>query len=221
MPKERRNESDAKKLAEEAERLASSGHDEAEEARFRKNLEGLFSGLSMAPDGKAWDGLAIVPIGYCQADAVLLVYRGCEDFLALGPQPKATMGMVMKDLEDSRRQGRTFCGIYDGRRGMVGIVDYSRRGQGGGKDRASLALLMIAKPHRGRGLGARVVEMVEREIAKDPAVVWIDSGVQVNNAPAIAFWRKMGYEVCGGPELMPDTTTVYHLRKKVGQPGKR
>jgi hypothetical protein len=31
----------------------------------------------------------------------------------------------------------------------------------------------------------------------------------------IAFWTGMGYEVAGRPELMPDATTVYHLRKAV------
>ena len=220
MPPDSRKEPDAKRLAEEAERLATQGHDGAEagEARFRKDLESLLSGLDPASDRdmqKALGGLAIVPIGYCQADAVLGVYAACEDFLSLGPQLKATMEMVMKDLEDSKKHDRTFCGIYDGKNGMVGIVDFARRGHEGRSDRASLALLMVAKPHRGRGIGTRAVGMVEREIMKDPGVAWIDTGVQVNNAPGIAFWRKMGYEACGGPELMPDKTTVYHLRKKI------
>jgi len=170
-----------------------------------------------SPPGK-W--LVIKAIDESEIEDICRIYQGCEDFLALGPQPKASREMVMKDLEDSKRHNRSFCGIYDGHGGMVGIVDFARNGHGGRREWACLALLMIAKPHRRRGIGARVAGMVEREITKDPGVVWIDSGVQVNNAPAIAFWRKMGYEICGGPELMPDTTTVYHLRKKVGQSGK-
>ncbi|HEX3043223.1 MAG TPA: hypothetical protein VHY08_00595 [Bacillota bacterium] len=35
------------------------------------------------------------------------------------------------------------------------------------------------------------------------------------NVPAIKFWNKMGYEIYAGPELLPDQTTVYHLKKKV------
>jgi len=202
-------------LAEEAERLAMRGDAEAGEARLQKELESLSSSLAPASNREPWEGLAIVPIGYCQADAVLRVYADCEDFLSLGPQPKATMERVMKDLEDSRRHNRTFRGIHDGKNGMVGIVDFARRGHEGRRDGASLALLMIAKPHRGRGIGTRVVRMVEEEIRRDPEVLWIDSGVQVNNAPAMRFWERMGYEVCSGPEPMPDTTTVYHLRKKL------
>ncbi|MDO9333881.1 MAG: hypothetical protein Q7T57_05095 [Dehalococcoidales bacterium] len=45
-------------------------------------------------------------------EAIFWVYRQCEDFLALGPEPKASLEMVMKDMETSQHEGGYFCGIY-------------------------------------------------------------------------------------------------------------
>jgi hypothetical protein len=72
---------------------------------------------------------------------------------------------------------------------------------------------MIALPFRRRGIGKAVVNAVESEIRKDSRITAIFSGVQVNNPPAIQFWQKNGYKIISGPELMPDQTTVFGLRK--------
>jgi ribosomal protein S18 acetylase RimI-like enzyme len=45
-------------------------------------------------------------------DAVLDVYRECEDFLALGPVPLASMEMVRSDIATSQGEGGLFCGIF-------------------------------------------------------------------------------------------------------------
>jgi len=148
-------------------------------------------------------------------NSIFQVYKECEDFLSLGPQPKASLATVKKDLEASKEENRVFCGIFDGKKRMVGIIDFAPGGYNQKRDRAFLALLMIAKPYRNQGIGTRVVKLIESEIEKDPVIQFIHSGVQVNNKPAIKFWRKMGYEIYAGPELLPDKTTVYHLRKKV------
>ncbi len=155
----------------------------------------------------------IRPVTSDDIPAILNVYRQCEDFLALGPQPTASLEMVLADLALSQRQGGVFCGVYAPDGEMMAIVDYVPSGWEGRADTASLSLLMIAAPYRGQGLGRQVVAWVEREIRRDPAVTAIDSGVQVNNPVAIAFWQRMGYRITSGPELMPDTTTVYHLWK--------
>ncbi len=47
-------------------------------------------------------GLRIHPVSPEGLDAVLDVYRQCEDFLALGPIAAASMEMVLKDIELSR-----------------------------------------------------------------------------------------------------------------------
>jgi ribosomal protein S18 acetylase RimI-like enzyme len=144
------------------------------------------------------------------------VYRQCEDFLALGPQPHATPEMVRADLQHSAEEGGTFCGIYDERGDLLAVVEFIPAPFDGDPQRAFLLLLMIAAPHRGRGLGAAVVRWVEAEVRKDSRVTTIDSGVQVNNPAAIRFWQAHGYEIIGGPDLLPDQTTVFHLRKVFG-----
>jgi ribosomal protein S18 acetylase RimI-like enzyme len=158
------------------------------------------------------DSLEIRPISQDELEAVLEVYELCEDFLALGPVAKASMQMVAKDIEISQNEGSHFCGIYaDGN--MIGVIDYARSGYEGEPSQACIVLLMIAETSRGRGIGRAVVEGVEADIRQNPEVTAILSGVQVNNPKAIQFWRRNGYAIMGGPELMPDQTMVFHLRK--------
>lgn len=157
----------------------------------------------------------IRPIQQGDLDAVLEVYRQCEDFLALGPVATASMEMVLKDLELSENEGGTFCGIYASDGTMMGIVDYVPRNFEGEPQTAFLSLLMIAAPFRGQGLGAAIVAAVEKEIVKDTRITAIRSGVQVNNPQAIRFWQSRGYRIISGPQLMPDQTTVFGLLKNV------
>ena len=157
--------------------------------------------------------LELRPIADDDIDAVLDVYRQCEDFLSLGPVPTASIDMVHKDIEISQQQGGIFCGIFNTDRTMIGIVDYVPRDFEGDRHSAFLSLLMIAAPCRKRGIGAAVVAAIEDEIKKDKKVTTILSGVQVNNPQAVQFWQRHGYQITGGPELMPDQTTVFHLRK--------
>ncbi len=155
----------------------------------------------------------IHPIVQDDLNAVLKVYRQCEDFLALGPVATASMEMVLKDVEISQHEGGVFCGIYTAYGKMIGIVDYIPNNFEGDPHAACLALLMIAAPFRGQGIGAAVVEAVEKEIRKDNQVTTICSGVQVNNPQAIKFWQGRGYRIVSGPILHPDQTTAFDLRK--------
>jgi ribosomal protein S18 acetylase RimI-like enzyme len=148
-------------------------------------------------------------------EAILGVYRACEDFLALGPEPKASIKMVLADLEISRQEGGCFCGIYDPTGNMLGVVDFVPGEFEGKADTAFLSLLMIALQYRNQGIGIETVRLVEREIQKDTTITEIRSGVQVNNPQAIQFWQKNGYKIVSKPELLPDTTTVFHLSKKL------
>jgi ribosomal protein S18 acetylase RimI-like enzyme len=158
--------------------------------------------------------LEIRSIAHDDLAAVLKVYQQCEDFLALGPVPTASAAMVLKDVETSRREGGVFCGVYMADGQMIGIVDYIPSKVEGGIRTAHISLLMIAPPFREQAIGKAVVEAIENEITKDARVVAISSGVQVNNHRAARFWQRNGYRVVGGPEMMPDQTTVYHLRKQ-------
>ena len=141
---------------------------------------------------------------------ILEVYRQCEDFLALGPEPQASPEMVLKDIETTRNEGGVFRSIFSAGR-MIGVVSYVPAGFEGKPDAAFLSLLMIAAPYRGHGTGTEIVKRIEKEILGNSHITKILSGVQVNNPDALRFWQKNGYHIVGGPELRPDKTTVFHL----------
>ena len=67
--------------------------------------------------------LYIHPIAQDDLDAILEVYRQCEDFLALCQLPTASMEMVLKDIEISKAGGGVFCGIYTDNGKMIGVID--------------------------------------------------------------------------------------------------
>lgn len=169
--------------------------------------------------------MEIHPVGVGQAAEILEVYRQCEDFLALGPQPQASLQMVLDDLMHSAAEGGQFCGIWNPRGKiacgkiatvrMVGVVDYVPEMHRGQPGQAFISLLMIARPYRSQGLGALVVRRVEAEVTRNGRVEAILSAVQTNNPGAIRFWERQGYRVAGGPETNPDGTTVFHLRKDI------
>jgi GNAT superfamily N-acetyltransferase len=159
------------------------------------------------------DRFTIRPVTPGDHLAVLDVYRQCEDFLALGPDPHASPDMIARDLRLSQEQGGVFCGIYDPAGQMIGVVDVVPRLYQGDPALAFLELLMIAQPYRSVGLGAEIVRAVESVVRRDGAVRAILAGVQVNNPGAIRFWARMGYRITGGPTLQPDQTTCYDLRK--------
>jgi ribosomal protein S18 acetylase RimI-like enzyme len=148
-------------------------------------------------------------------DAVLQVYQHSEDFLSLGPVSTASMEMVLKDLEISKEEGGIFCGVYTEDEKMIGVVDYVPNNFQGNPQIAFLSLLMIDSTFRGQGIGKAIVEAVENEIKKDPAVTVILSGVQVNNPQAVRFWQRNGYCITSEPKLMPDQTIVFDLQKQL------
>lgn len=162
--------------------------------------------------------IRVLPLGPDSYPELLKIYQQCEDFLALGPQPKASMEMVLTDMALSAREGGRFCGIYTKEGGrLIGVADFVPKHFQGNPKHACLFLVMIARDWRSRGVGSEVVRLIESEIGKDPEVEAILSGVQVNNPEAIRFWERMGYRRVSEPELMPDGTTVYHLKKRLGK----
>ena len=69
----------------------------------------------------------IRPIIEKDLEEVLEVYRQSEDFLALGPEPRASMAMVLQDIEVSRHENGVFSGVYTSDGKMIG-VDISQTG---------------------------------------------------------------------------------------------
>lgn len=157
--------------------------------------------------------LEIRPISSDELEAVLDVYRQCEDFLALGPVSTASMAMVLNDIAHSQAEHGLFCGIYTATGNLIGIIDYVPHSYQGQRHMASLELLMIAASFRKQGIGQAVVEAIETAIRKDQTVSTILSGVQVNNPQAMRFWQRQGYRIASAPKLHPDQTTAVDLRK--------
>ena len=148
--------------------------------------------------------------------ALLEVYRQCEDFLALGPQPHASPEMVQADLDLSQKAGGIFCGITLCSSGeMIGVADYIPSGFEGNRRHAFIELLMIGQPFRSHGLGYRVVAELEEIIRKDPQISAIRVGCQVNNPGGIRFWQRCGYRITGPAVSYPDQTTAYPFEKLV------
>jgi ribosomal protein S18 acetylase RimI-like enzyme len=151
-------------------------------------------------------------------EEILEVYRQCEDFLALGPQPRASMEMVLGDLKISREEGGVFCAIRPASVTpvpMPGIVDFVPTGWEGDARAGFLSLLMIGAPYRSHGLGEAVVRAVEAEIRRDGRAQGFRSGVQVNNPGAIRFWQRMGFQIITEAEALPDGTVCYQLLKSL------
>ena len=157
--------------------------------------------------------IEIRPIVQDDFNAVLDVYRQCEDFLALGPISTASMEMVLQDIELSKSYGGRFCGIYTASGELIGVIDYVPNNFKGDPGTAYLSLLMIAAPFRKKGIGKAIVEAIENEIRKDAQVNTILSGVSVNNSQAIRFWQRNGYRIVSGPILYPDQQKGFDLRK--------
>ena len=144
---------------------------------------------------------------------VLEVYRQCEDFLGLGPDPQASLEMVQRDIAGSQQQGGSYCGIYDPSGRLMGVLDYIPAGFESDPTHAFLELLMIARPYRRFGLGGRVVEWLEAELRHNPQLKYLLLGVQVNNPDGLRFWQRCGFTIIRGPELQPDHTISYLMQK--------
>ncbi len=161
---------------------------------------------------------SVRPLSEADLDDVLAVYRQCEDFLALGPVPTASMAMVRADWQLSQGQGGVFCGIYDPGGVLMGVLDVIPSGFEGAADEACLELLMIAAPYRSGGLGTAVVHALEEELVQHHPVRLIRAGVQANNPGAIRFWQRHGFVITGEAALMPDGTTAFPLCKMLTDP---
>jgi ribosomal protein S18 acetylase RimI-like enzyme len=150
------------------------------------------------------------PVNEADLDDMLAVYRQCEDFLALGPVPVASMEMVRTDWRVSQEHGGIYCGIYDPGGGLMGVLDVIPVEADGA---AYLELLMIAAPCRSGGLGTAVLRALEAELMQRYRVSTIRAGVQANNPGAIRFWLRQGFTITGEAALMADGTTAFPLCK--------
>ncbi len=145
--------------------------------------------------------------------AILRVYKQSEDFLLLGPKPKASMKMVLNDIKHSKEEKGKYCGIWDLKGSLLGIVDFVPLLED--KESSFLSLIMISADYRDKGLGSKVIKVLEQYLTMKYSIKRILSAVQTNNEKAIRFWRRCRYVINTTPEIRPDKTTVYHMKKKL------
>lgn len=161
------------------------------------------------------EGFAVYPVDESDLPKLLEVYRGCEDFLALGPNPHASTTMVENDLALSREIGGLYGSIFEADRSEpAGVLDFVPDGYEGHPGEAFLELLMLAEPYRGRGLGTRVLAALEQRLV-EAGIRVLRAGVQVNNPGAVRFWLGHGFVLTSGPRDLEDGTTCYDLAKKL------
>ncbi len=98
---------------------------------------------------------------------------------------------------------------------MIGVIDTVPENFSGLAGVSFIALLMIAKPHRGHGLGEKVVKMLEIDFTRNHGCKIMRLGVMTNNPGALRFWERLGYRIYKGPVLQPDKTLVVYLQKKL------
>ncbi len=143
--------------------------------------------------------------------AILRVYKQSEDFLLLGPKPKATMKMVLNDIKHSKEEKGKYCGIWDLKDNLLGIVDFVPLLED--KESSFLSLIMISVDYRDKGLGSKVIKVLEQYLITKYSIRRILSAVQTNNEKAIRFWKRCGYKVETISEKRPDKTVVFKMKK--------
>jgi len=142
----------------------------------------------------------------------LEVYQQAEDFLSLGPVPKASMEMILADIQHSKESGGLFCVVIDCNGNMIGVVDFVAELT---KGTAFLSLLMISYRFRNRGIGKAIVKGLESYLMHTYGTHTIESGVQTNNEPGIMFWKKCGFEIGRIARALDDGTVAYDMKKKL------
>lgn len=160
-------------------------------------------------------GLKVRTLEPSDRAAVLSVYKQCEDFLSLGPVPKASREMVASDITHSAAAQGLYCVIEDLNGQTVGVVDFSCEAARG---TAVLWLLMISARHRRKGYGTAIAAALESYLRDTYGVRTIESGVQVNNPMAIRFWSRCGYKIGTVPRSQADGTVAYDMTRDIGSP---
>lgn len=152
----------------------------------------------------------IRPLADHELKSTLEVYKQCEDFLALGPVPFASMEMVQADIDHSKKENGVYCGIWNKDNKQIGVIDFIPEVE---KGIAVLSLLMISKQYRYNGIGTAIVESLEAYLKMNYKTQIIQSGVQINNEPGIKFWKRRGFILENEAKDMGDGTTAFQMIK--------
>jgi RimJ/RimL family protein N-acetyltransferase len=127
------------------------------------------------------DSIKLVRVSETNIDQVFQVYKECEDFLSLGPEPKASLDMVYKDLEYSRESSGIYNLIMDENGCIIGIIDYIPYKYGKNGDYCYISLIMIKSQYRSQGYGKRVLREIEESVHRAYGISQFRASVQINN----------------------------------------
>ncbi|GLR12643.1 hypothetical protein GCM10007907_14330 [Chitinimonas prasina] len=64
-------------------------------------------------------------------------------------------------------------------------------------DQAMIKLLLLSERWQGRGLGRRIFAELEQLVLRWPRISTLRISIIASNAPAFAFWRKLGFAETG------------------------
>jgi ribosomal protein S18 acetylase RimI-like enzyme len=162
--------------------------------------------------------IQLIPMSEQNVPAILEVYRRCEDFLSLGPRPTASAEMVIEDIQTCQTEKGVYYAIFLAETEMIGVLAVVPKEVDNIVVEAYIELLMITPQHRRKRIGKHVLRVIEANIKNKTGVFLLSTSVQINNPGAIRFWQNNGYVIFEGPQLQLDSTTVYHMRKDLGQP---
>lgn len=163
------------------------------------------------------EGFTIRKIYENDVDTIFRVYKDSEDFLLLGPEPKASKDMVFKDIESSAKTGGIYCLILNKEEEEIGIVDFIPNMYKENPRYGYISLIMIKSEYRNKGYGKKVVDLIEGIMQKQHQVEKVFVSIQENNAKGIKFWERKGYKIFSEPELQPDKTIVLHMEKDLSK----
>jgi ribosomal protein S18 acetylase RimI-like enzyme len=84
-----------------------------------------------------------------------------------------------------------------------------------GRDRGHVITLDVREDQRRRGIGAKLLTSGEEWLARQ-GVRQVRLETAVNNEPAVAFWRRAGYEVTGQlPRYYLNRDDAYRMEKEL------
>ena len=111
-------------------------------------------------------------------------------------------------------------GLFVACRGEV-IVGYGELRAESRNGRARIDNIFVSRPSRGQGVGGRLIEALAEQATHQPGArcLWLET--QNVNYPAVQFYLKMGFRLCGldetlyqpdDPQLLPGEMALYFAR---------
>ncbi|MFQ5552861.1 MAG: GNAT family N-acetyltransferase [Thermoplasmata archaeon] len=159
-------------------------------------------------DGETYAEVAIVPLGQQEGASIKLHYRyktgshyalrvtrgesSWSARLALAKLPENIEKQSIGHLfEEHVEEPRVFAAEVGGKR-----VGWLETGYQGWNNRMRVWQLLVEEEHRGRGIGARLMETAIK-VAEERGARMLVLETQSCNVQAIAFYMKLGYELIG------------------------